>query len=76
MMYIADLCAGYSTGAGYGSECDGLVTDGSCAQTCTAGYTGDGNGQHTCANGSFAGAVLTCTGTLTCSGMGWLKSAL
>jgi hypothetical protein len=57
----ADACPGASTGPSYGNECDNLVTDGSCTQTCTAGYIGDGNGIHTCPAGNFTGTVLTCT---------------
>jgi hypothetical protein len=61
-----DACSGYSTSAGVNSECDSLVTDGSCTQTCAAGYTSNGGGVHTCPAGVFEGTTLTCT-AITCS---------
>ena len=65
--YLADSCSnGVVTGDGYGTQCDSLVTDGDCTQTCTAGYhkTG-GTGVMTCLNGIFNGAEqITCTGDL------------
>jgi hypothetical protein len=57
----ADACPGAATGTGYNSECEDLVTDGSCTQTCAAGYISNGDGVHTCPAGVFTGNVLVCT---------------
>ena len=38
-------CAAYvPIGAGYGHECDTLVADTSCTQTCTSGYSDNSSG--------------------------------
>ena len=68
---LADDCASGNvpSGAGFSTNCDGLVTDDApCTQTCSAGYSDNnsGNGQvYTCDAGSFVGTALTCTGTST-----------
>ena len=49
------------SGNGYGTECDSMVTDGSCVQTCTAGYSGSDGGSYSCPSGAFTGSLLSCT---------------
>jgi hypothetical protein len=59
-----DCTAGVPTGAGFGTECAGLVTDASCTQFCLAGFSDNngGSGQtYTCNAGNFDGTLLTCT---------------
>lgn len=51
-------------GVGYGTQCDNLVTDGSCTQRCTAGYSDDNSGAgraYTCPAGEFTGQGIFCT---------------
>ena len=53
------------TGSGYGHECDLLVTDGTCVQTCTQGYTNTQTSQknagvYSCPHGIFTGVLLEC----------------
>ena len=58
----ADTCVGFTTGEGYGTECDTLVTDGHCTQTCTQGYSNvGGSGLMTC-----PGGVLNSTEQIIC----------
>ena len=59
---VADLCATLpATGDGYGSQCDSLVTDGSCTQSCTAEYTNiGGDGVMNCDNGVLGGQQIDC----------------
>jgi hypothetical protein len=59
-----DCSATVPTGAGYGTECDELVTDDTCTQTCTTGYSDNNNGDgqdYTCSAGEFVGTLLECT---------------
>lgn len=49
-------------GTGMGSECDSLVTDSSCTQGCTTGYSNaNGGGSYTCSAGTFSGTLLECS---------------
>ena len=51
-------------GAGFGSECAGLVTDATCTHRCIDGYldNGNGNGQtYTCPGGVLSGTLLICS---------------
>ena len=61
----ADCSSTVPSGAGLSTNFIRLVTDASeCTQTCSAGCTDNnsGNGQaYTCAVGTFAGTLLTCT---------------
>ena len=50
-----------STAAGYGTQCSGLVTGGTCTQICNNGYTPAGSGAYTCVAGTLGGGSLTCT---------------
>ena len=50
-----------STAAGYGTQCSGLVTGGTCTQICDNGYTPAGSGAYTCVAGTLGGGSLTCT---------------
>jgi hypothetical protein len=62
--------ASVPTGNGYGPECDGLVTDGTCTHKCTAGYLdgNEGKGQnYTCYNNQFVGTPLLCRPELPCT---------
>ena len=59
---VANACTTKpSTAAGYGTQCSGLVTDGTCVQTCNSGYTPAGSGAYTCVAGTLGGGSLTCT---------------
>ena len=67
----ADPCtAEVPTGNGYGSECENLVTDGSCNHTCSVGWE-DPNATnsmvqlYTCFKGVFDGVTLNCSMTPT-----------
>ena len=66
--FSADDCSGSpASGSGIGTECDTLVTDGTCTQMCTTGYSDNngGNGQeYTCVGGTWAGTALVCTGVI------------
>jgi len=52
--------ANVPTGAGYGLQCNQLVTDGSCTQTCNTGYSGSPQ-SYACPAGVFEGTPLDCT---------------
>jgi hypothetical protein len=54
----------WNNGPGYGTECDALVTDSTCTQFCTAGYSDDNGGAgraYTCVAGVLGGTLITCT---------------
>ena len=53
-----------TSGTGYSTNCDNLVTDGDeCTQTCLDGYAANANaGVYTCPKGNFTGTKLVCTG--------------
>merc|ERR1711871_1526667 len=56
-----DCTSDIPTGDGYDTECDSLVTDGTCTQTCTDGYTNmGGNGVMSCPAGSLTGSAIIC----------------
>ncbi len=63
-----DCTSDVPTGAGYGMQCDTLVTDDSCTQTCTAGYTNiGGNGEMTCPAGVYTGDEIICENIDECA---------
>jgi len=63
-----DCSSNVPSGTGYGSQCDGLVTDATCVQECESGFADGINNEfdqtYSCEAGVFAGTVLVCQGTV------------